>query len=49
MKTVKEFGQLDIVCNIAGVAHAEDWRRLLDINLVSLHHFMCSIIIIVYM
>ena len=43
MKTVKEFGQLDIVCNIAGISHAEDWRKVLDINLVSLHHFMCSI------
>ena len=37
MKTKEEFGHIDIVCNIAGITLAEDWRKILDINLVSFH------------
>ena len=33
--TKKKFGQLDIVCNNAGIMHEGHWETMLDINLVS--------------
>ena len=31
---MKEFGGLDIVCNNAGIFREDQWRKMLDINLV---------------
>lgn len=32
---MKEYGQLDIVVNNAGILDERDWERALDVNLVS--------------
>ena len=39
-KTKDTFGQLDIVCNNAGISVEKDWEKLLSINLVSHLHIV---------
>ena len=34
-QTKKRFGDIDIVCNNAGVGDEISWRKMIDINLVS--------------
>lgn len=33
-RTKEEFGAIDIVCNNAGISKEDEWRKMLDINLV---------------
>jgi NAD(P)-dependent dehydrogenase (short-subunit alcohol dehydrogenase family) len=33
-RTKEEFGGLHIVCNNAGIGDEENWRKMIDINLV---------------
>ena len=33
--TMKTFGGIDIVCNNAGIGDESQWRKMVDINLVS--------------
>lgn len=33
--TKKTFGGIDIVCNNAGIVDESQWRKMLDVNLVS--------------
>lgn len=35
-KTKEAFGKIDIVCNNAGMGDESRWRKMLDVNLVSM-------------
>ena len=35
--TKERFGGIDIVCNNAGIGDETQWRKMVDINLVSLY------------
>lgn len=42
-KTKKEFGVIDIVCNNAGIDDPNNWRKMIDINLVSHGINLCTL------